>query len=133
MRAVPITPRQVMFTVCGQCPSLHAEELNMCSVPGLPAQIAIYSLFYLHISHRSCAVCALISPISTYTDTTSTKRFFFFFEWSFKPHKDTLLCRLTRKLPGNTSNATGNCLNAVTLNPQGLTLSHHLRLAITRS
>ena len=28
MRAVPITPRQVMFTVCGQCPSLHAEGLK---------------------------------------------------------------------------------------------------------
>jgi len=28
MRAVPVTPRQVMFTVCGQCPSLHAEGLN---------------------------------------------------------------------------------------------------------
>ena len=27
MRAVPVTPRQVMFTVCGQCPSLHAEGL----------------------------------------------------------------------------------------------------------
>ena len=25
MRAVPVTPRQVMFTVCGQCPSVHAE------------------------------------------------------------------------------------------------------------
>jgi len=29
MRAVPVTPRQVMFTVCGQCPSLHAEGLNL--------------------------------------------------------------------------------------------------------
>ena len=28
MRAVPVTPRQVMFTVCGQCPSLHAEGLT---------------------------------------------------------------------------------------------------------
>jgi len=28
MRAVPVTPRQVMFTVCGQCPSLHAEGLK---------------------------------------------------------------------------------------------------------
>ena len=28
MRAVPVTPRQVMFTVCGHCPSLHAEGLN---------------------------------------------------------------------------------------------------------
>ena len=28
MRAVPITPRQVMFTVHGQCPSLHAEGLK---------------------------------------------------------------------------------------------------------
>ena len=28
MRAVPVTPRQVMFTVCGQCPSLHAEGLS---------------------------------------------------------------------------------------------------------
>ena len=27
MRAVPVTPPQVMFTVCGQCPSLHAEGL----------------------------------------------------------------------------------------------------------
>ena len=27
MRAAPVTPRQVMFTVCGQCPSLHAEGL----------------------------------------------------------------------------------------------------------
>jgi hypothetical protein len=27
MRAVPVTPRQVMFTVCGQCLSLHAEGL----------------------------------------------------------------------------------------------------------
>ena len=27
MRAVPVTLRQVMFTVCGQCPSLHAEGL----------------------------------------------------------------------------------------------------------
>ena len=30
MRAVPVTPRQVMFTVCGQCPSLHAEGLMVC-------------------------------------------------------------------------------------------------------
>jgi len=29
MRAVPVTPRQVMFTVCGQCPSLHAEGLML--------------------------------------------------------------------------------------------------------
>jgi len=29
MRAVPVTPRQVMFTVCGQCPSLHAEGLKI--------------------------------------------------------------------------------------------------------
>ena len=28
MRAVPVTPRQVMFTVCGQCLSLHAEGLT---------------------------------------------------------------------------------------------------------
>ena len=28
MRAVPATPRQVMFTVCGQCPSLHTEGLR---------------------------------------------------------------------------------------------------------
>ena len=28
MRAVPVTSRQVMFIVCGQCPSLHAEGLN---------------------------------------------------------------------------------------------------------
>ena len=28
MRAVPVTPRHVMFTVCGQCPSLHAEGLT---------------------------------------------------------------------------------------------------------
>ena len=27
MRAVPVTPRQVMFTVCRQCPLLHAEGL----------------------------------------------------------------------------------------------------------
>ena len=27
MRAVPVTPRHVMFTVWGQCPSLHAEGL----------------------------------------------------------------------------------------------------------
>ena len=32
MRAVPVTPRQVMFTVCGQCPSLHAEGLRAFSV-----------------------------------------------------------------------------------------------------
>jgi len=25
MWAVPVTPRQVIFTVCGQCPSLFAE------------------------------------------------------------------------------------------------------------
>jgi len=25
---VPVTPRQVLFTVCGQCPSLHAEGLK---------------------------------------------------------------------------------------------------------
>jgi hypothetical protein len=30
MRAVPVTPQQVMFTVCGQCPSLHAEGLKVC-------------------------------------------------------------------------------------------------------
>ena len=29
MRAVPVTPRQVMFTVCGRCPSLHAEGLSV--------------------------------------------------------------------------------------------------------
>ena len=29
MRAVPVTPRQVMFTVCRQCPSLHAEGLRV--------------------------------------------------------------------------------------------------------
>ena len=29
MRAVPVTPRQVMFTVCGRCPSLHAEGLTV--------------------------------------------------------------------------------------------------------
>jgi len=28
MRAVPVTLRQVMFTVCGRCPSLHAEGLK---------------------------------------------------------------------------------------------------------
>ena len=28
MRALPVTPRQVMFTVCGRCPSLHAEGLT---------------------------------------------------------------------------------------------------------
>jgi len=28
MWAVSVTPRQVMFTVCGQCPSLHAEGLS---------------------------------------------------------------------------------------------------------
>ena len=28
MQAVPVTPRQVMFTVHGQCPSLHAEGLS---------------------------------------------------------------------------------------------------------
>ena len=28
MRAVPVTPQQVMFTVCGQCPSLHTEGLR---------------------------------------------------------------------------------------------------------
>ena len=28
MRAVPVTPQQAMFTVCGQCPSLHAEGLQ---------------------------------------------------------------------------------------------------------
>ena len=32
MRAVPVTPRQVMFTVCGQCPSLHAEGLIQISL-----------------------------------------------------------------------------------------------------
>ena len=32
MRAVPVTPRQVMFTVCGQCPSLHAEGLITASI-----------------------------------------------------------------------------------------------------
>jgi len=32
MRAVPVTPRQVMFTVCGQCPSLHAEGLKTLSI-----------------------------------------------------------------------------------------------------
>jgi len=28
MRAVSVTPRHVMFTVCGRCPSLHAEGLK---------------------------------------------------------------------------------------------------------
>jgi len=39
MRAVPVTPRQVMFTVCGQCPSLHAEglipEASSCKYLGI--------------------------------------------------------------------------------------------------
>ena len=71
--------------------------LDMCLVSELHVQAQIiYSLLYLEVSLCSCAFCALISPISTNTDTTSTKRFV---EWSFKLHKDTPLCRLIRKLP----------------------------------
>ena len=58
MRAVPVTPRQVMFTVCGQCPSLHAEGLTITAIVILaivPARAAFFFkiywfeyIFYLH-------------------------------------------------------------------------------------
>ena len=41
MRAVPITPRQVMFTVCGQCPSLHAEGLILSIFQKMGTKMAV--------------------------------------------------------------------------------------------
>ena len=46
MRAVPVTPRQVI-TVCGQCPSLHAEGLRR-------PWLAIFRSVYLPITFREC-------------------------------------------------------------------------------
>jgi hypothetical protein len=63
-----------------------STALDMCLVPELQAQI-IYSLLYLEVSQCSCVFCALISPISTNTDKTSTNNFV---EWSFKLHKEHL-------------------------------------------
>ena len=43
MRAVPVTPRQVMFTVYGQCPSLHAEGLRLYARTETVGTLAIKS------------------------------------------------------------------------------------------
>ena len=70
MRAVPVTPRQVMFTVCGQCPSLHAEGLKK------PRSLK-------HDGFPSFPLFMCFSPETTITETkvaVETKTFLFFKE-----------------------------------------------------
>ena len=59
MQAVPVTPRQVMFTVCGQCPSLHAEGLMLFSkFVGLGlAIIKLVSSAYKIVLELSFVIC----------------------------------------------------------------------------
>jgi hypothetical protein len=47
MRAVPVTPRHVLFTVCVRCPSLHAEGLNKCTSLGNFVLLILF--FHLHV------------------------------------------------------------------------------------